>query len=156
MKLKQIFFYIITLFSILTMNSCGSVSKSYAKEEFTEEFKAIPPDFGSKNTILLITLRQKSSYDYYLKEAAQLYKGEYVFIGLGEEILPEYSDKEKFRFVFDYSDGSRSKELIAKRFFVKDRVEDKIYQCGYETAFFGKALKAYMENLELKRISKNK
>lgn len=162
-KLKKISSCSIVFLLIITFNSCGSTSARHAKEEFTEEFKAIPPHFGEMNTVLLITLRGRSSYDNYVKKAAKLYKGEIVFIRNGEEILSQYNDKTKYRFVFDYSDGSSrtqtlnnlSSTVVLKRFFVKDRLEDKMYQSGYETSYFGKALKAYMENLELKRISKN-
>lgn len=155
--------YLITYFVIITFNSCGTSASKHASQEFTEEFKAIPPHFGEKNTILLITLRDRNSYDHYLKEAAEFYKGEKVYIGIGEEMLHEYDDKTKYRFVFDYTNGSSStvtqnnlsSTIYLKRFFVKDRLENKIYQCGYETQYFGKALKAYMQNLELKRISQN-
>ena len=161
--LKKASIYSILFFIIIAFNSCGATYEKYAKEEFTEKFKAIPPHFGEKNTVLLITLRDRSSYDDYLKEAAKLYKGEIVFINIGEEMLTEYADKTKYRFVFDYTNGSSStvtqnklsSTIILKRFFVKDRVEDRIYQSGYETQYFSKAMKAYMENLELKRISKN-
>lgn len=153
----------IAIFTIpITITSCGSIAKSHAKKEFTEEFKAIPPKFGYPNTTLLVTLRGRNSYDKYLKKAVEKYKGAIVYIGIGEENLVEFADKSKYRFVFDYTSGSTStvvysdglgSSVTAKRFFVKDRIEDKMYQCGFETSYFAKALEAYFENLEIKRIS---
>ena len=159
MKLRFLVFILV----LLNLNSCGSIAKSHAKQEFTEEFKAIPPSFGEKNTVLLITLRSRESYDKYLKKYANIFKGDKVFIGIGEEQLDEFKDKFKYRFVFDYANGSSSSirysdglgsSVTAKRFFIKDRVEDKEYQCGYETSYYAKALEAYFENLEIKRLTK--
>ena len=164
-KIRQILSILILITSSISLSSCfisAAVAKSQAKKEFTEEFKAIPPDFGKKNTVLLIVLKKRSSYDKYLKNATKKYNGEVTFINEGEEILPEYNNKQKYRFIFDYIPGSSStitysnglsSTVIAKRFYVKDRLNDIYYQTSYETAFFGKALKAYMENLEIKRIS---
>lgn len=164
-KKNKLFTLIILIAFTFTLHSCfisGAIAKSHAKSEYTEEFNAIPPEFGQKHTIFLITLRKRSSYNKYLKNASKKYLGECILINKGDEELEKYSDKSVYRFLFDYSDGSTSSvyysdglesSVTGKRFYVKDRLKDKIYNSGFETAFFGKALKAYMENLELKRIS---
>ena len=149
------------LLIVITFNSCfisKSVDASKAKSEFTEENNAIPPAFGKKGTVLLCVLQKRNSYDKYLKSAVKKnYNGEYLLVSEAQLNSEEYSDKEKYRFVFDYSEGKKvystnsSQPAVYKRFFVKDRLENKIYQSGAEFTFFAKAMKVYFENLEKKR-----
>lgn len=147
--------------------SCFGVPSSL-KKEFTEAHNAIPPDFGKDNsTVFLVVLRGRGSYDKYVKGAVKkYYKGEYVFVNVKKESInsEKYSDKNKYRYYFDYSDGStitttftngQSASSTLKRFFVEDRLLNKRYQSGGESSLFGKALKAYMGNLEIKRLSFN-
>lgn len=146
--------------------SCFGVP-SGLKKEFTEAHNAIPPDFGKEKTVFVVILRGRGSYDKYVKSAVKkYYKGEYVFVNVKKESLnnDKFSDKNKYRYYFDYSDGStvtttfsngQSASSTYKRFYVHDRLLEKRYQSGGETALFGKALKAYMGNLEIKRQSFN-
>lgn len=138
-----------------------------AKDEFTEENEAIPPSFGNENTVLVCVLRGRKSYDKYLMKGAENYTGKKVFITREELESEKYADTAIYRFVFDYSDGTTktttttystgsdlSSTTTMKRFYVEDRAENKIYQSGAEYTNFGKAIAAYMENLEAKRKSK--
>jgi hypothetical protein len=150
-------------FTALNLVSCGGVPSSL-KNEFTEKNDAIPPDFGKEETVLLVVLRGRSSYDKYVKSAVEkYYKGAYEYVDSSKESLDtdKYIDTKKYRYFFDYSDGSSytfnntttPMTSTAKRFFVEDRLQNKRYQSGGETGMFGKALKAYMGNLEIKRQS---
>ena len=166
--MKKIFLRIVALVLLVgfsaSFQSCLGIAKAKAKREFTEEFKAIPPNFGQKGTVLLVLLHGRSSYDKYLKSAAKRYKGEIEFMKDYNELFTKYTDKEKYRFFFDYDAGSTStmhntqthlsSSVTLKQFFVRDRVEDEKYKCGYESSYFGKNLKAYFENLEAKRLTK--
>lgn len=158
-----------TIFLLIsaTLVSCFGVPQSL-KNEFTEKHNAIPPDFGKDNEeVFVVILRGRGSYDKYVKGAVKkYYKGKYIYINVKKESLNDdkYSDKKKYRYYFDYSDGStstahynngQSSTVTFKRFFVHDRILDKRFQSGGETGLFGKALKAYMGNLEIKRQTFN-
>lgn len=148
---------------IISFNSCGQIAKAKAKKHFTETRGAIPSTFGaSENEVLLIVLRNRSSYDRYLKSASKRYLGKVKFIRSADVMQDQYKDKTVYRYLFDYVEGSTSivqysngmqNSVTFKQFYINDRLTGKNYMSGYETAYFGKALKAYMENLELKRIS---
>ncbi|KAF2331903.1 hypothetical protein [Flavobacterium daemonense] len=170
MKLKQSLILIFVIAFSFCLNSCGAIAKGHAKNHFTEEANAIPPEFGKfDNQVLLIVLKKRSSYDKYVKSAAKRYLGKYEFITADQIESEKYKQKTIYRYVFDYDEGSSvtvndavrtqyttinsSHTLIHKQFYVRDRMTDKKYKSGYESTYFGKALKAYMENLELKRSS---
>ncbi len=167
MKITKILIFAIAFLLIATsFVSCFGVPTAL-KKEFTEQHNAIPPDFGKEKTVFVVILRGRGSYDKYVKSAVKkYYKGEYVFVNIKKESLnnDKFGDKNKYRYYFDYSDGStvsttfsngQSATSTFKRFFVHDRLLDKRYQSGGETGMFGKALKAYMGNLEIKRQSFN-
>ena len=165
--MKKISFSIFPLILLTVLStlftSCFGIAKMHARKEFTEELHAIPPHFGEKGTVLIAILRNRSSYDNYVKKAAKLYNGEVILLKNSAELTTLYSDKTKYRFLFDYTAGSTSSVHYAgsnlnssvtyKRFYVSDRLENEMYQCGYESGSFGDLLKAYFENLEKKRLS---
>ena len=158
-KTRFLFFAASFLLASLSLSSCFGVPTAL-KKEFTEAHNAIPPDLGKEKTTFLVVLRGRGSYDNYVKGAVKkYYKGDYEFVNLKKESLTseKYSDKNKYRYYFDYSDGSTYTTGTTggsfKRFFVHDRLLDKRYQSGGETGLFGKALKAYWGNLEIKRQS---
>ncbi|MDQ6472376.1 hypothetical protein RB619_17145 [Flavobacterium sp. LHD-80] len=170
MKLYQSLILIFLFAFTFSLNSCGAIAKGHAKNHFTEESDAIPPEFGKfDNQVLLIVLKKRSSYDKYLKSAAKRYLGKYEFITADQIESEKYNQKTIYRYVFDYDEGSSrtvhysgnsqfhtppsSSTIIFKQFLVRDRLTNKTYKSGYESAYFGKAMKAYMENLELKRSS---
>lgn len=163
MKLK-----IILLLSLsLIFNSCfigKSIESSGAKSEFTVENNAIPPEFGKERDVVVIGILQgRKSYDRYLKKAfTKNYNGEYILISEDELSNSEYNNKQKYRYIFDYSSGSssstysssgQSSSITYKRFFIHDRLKDKSYQSGAEFTYFAEAMSIYIENLEEKRIS---
>lgn len=166
MKSLKLFYPALFILVTTCLVSCFGVPQSL-KNEFTEKHNAIPPDFGKEKTVFLVVLRGRSSYDKYVKSAVKkYYKGDYVFVNVKKESIDneKFSDKNKYRYYFDYSDGStqtttfsngQSASSTFKRFYVYDRLMEKRYQSGGETGLFGKALKAYMGNLEIKRQSFN-
>ena len=147
------------------MQSCfimKAIETPKMRKEFTEKNDAIPPEFGEdKNAVLLVIKRGRNSYDKGLKSAVKRYSGKYLLINRDE--LVNYTDLNKFRYIFDYSGGSThtthysnglSASSTYKRFYVYDRLNDKSYQSGAEFTFFGKAMKVYFENLNIKYNSK--
>jgi hypothetical protein len=160
--MKKLLF--IVLFSI-TLNSCfigKAIEVPKMRKEFTEKNDAIPPEFGEdKNAVILVIKRGRNSYDKGLKSAVKRYSGKYLLINRDE--LVNYSDISKYRYIFDYSGGSThttqysnglSASSTYKRFYVYDRLNDRSYQSGAEFTFFGKAMKVYFENLNIKYNSK--
>ncbi|MFG6686890.1 hypothetical protein ACGK9U_09935 [Mariniflexile sp. HNIBRBA6329] len=156
------------LFIILCLNSCfigKSIQSSKARSEFTEENDAIPPNFGKfEHTVIVGILKGRRSYDKYLKSAFKKnYNGAYVLLTREELKKPEYRNMSKYRYVFDYTLGTTrstiysdglSSSVTLKRYYVEDRIEDKIYQSGAEFSYFAKAMKIYVANLEKKRLLK--
>jgi len=163
MKIK----IIITLIICLNLSSCfvgKIIETSKAKTEFTVENDAIPPEFGeNKEMIIIGILRGRRSYDKYLKSAFKnYYNGKYILISAEEMRNSKYNDKKKYRYIFDYSDGSTITYTFSSgrkassnnfRHFIFDRLNNKRYQSGAEFTFFAKSMKVYMANLEQKRIS---
>ncbi|VXB37047.1 conserved exported hypothetical protein [Flavobacterium sp. 9AF] len=163
--MKQILYL---FFCCLFLQSCfvgKAIEVPKLKEKFSEENNAIPPDFGKDDTILLVMLRGRKSYDKYVLKAVQNnYFGKYIFVEAKDFYAGTYADREVYKYIFDYTDGSTSTALYsdgmqssvtAKRFYVKDRLNEKMYQSGAESAYFAKALEAYFINLEEKRKSFN-
>lgn len=154
----------LTLMSLtLLLNSCFALKASdanNARKEYTVENNAIPPQFGQdSNEVLLCMKKNRKSYDKYLKSAAELYNGKYEIISEAQLASDKYSDTKKYRYMFDYEGGtqvhySNGGTATAKRFYIKDRLEDKDYKSGAEFTFFAKVMKVYFENLEAKRITK--
>ena len=152
--------FIMAVFSFCTAATVVSCSgKKHMKTEFTEENKAIPPTFGKdKEAVLICVLQGRGTYDRYLKSAAKNYSGPVAFVKYDELESDPYSDKTKYRYLFDYGSGStvhysNGPSVNVKRFHVVDRLENKKYESGAEFSFFAKAMKVYMANLETKRQS---
>lgn len=163
MKLNKLLTVLFLIIIAICLNSCGQIAKARAKKKFTEKNGAIPPEFGKfDNQVFLITLRKRSSYDKYLKNASKRYLGQIEFIEQYGDQAEKYKQTNIYRYIFDYVDGSTTTVMYSdgmrnsmthKQFYIRDRLTGKTYICGFETPSFGKALKAYMENLELKRLS---
>jgi len=173
MKLKKITAILSLITISLILYSCGSIAEGHARKAFTEESHAIPPDFGKyQNQILLIVLKNRSSYDKYLKKATKSYLGTYEFVTEDQINSDKYRNKTIYRYIFDYSNGSTSSiiyhdtfnhntattrsHVTFKQFYIKDRYADKTYISNYESGYFARAMKAYMQNLEIKRASQHK
>jgi hypothetical protein len=162
MTTNQIFKFTIIiglLFFNLSLVSCGSELNSM-KEEFTESKNAIPSDFGKKGTVLVVVLQNEKYYDKLLKTCVNdNYKGEVVFVNSNE--LNSYSDKSKYNYLFDYSNGreyldvhsTNGSRKTIKIYFIKDRTTNKMYQSKKEYKSYRNAIIAYMQNLEAKRLS---
>ncbi len=140
------------------------------KKLYTEEYNSIPPQLGvNKEEVLMVMLKDNNTYyNGYIKRAVKKnYKGNYVLVKDSEFYNAKYSDKVKYRFYFDFSEGRSysstrfdkpglsSSSGSYKRFFVKDRLNDKIYGVSEDFNFFVKAMHIYLANLESKRTTTN-
>lgn len=141
------------LLLILVFNSCASGRiKKDASEEYSIKNKAIPIEFGNKNTILICVLRDKKKYNKTLKKKlAENYKGKYICLDRQQIDSLLYTDTAKYRYVFDYHYGSERK----KAFYVYDRDKYEEYQSGASFVAYDIAMEAYLQNLEKKRIAYN-
>ncbi|WP_203256795.1 hypothetical protein [Hyunsoonleella ulvae] len=171
MKIKNYFNFLFLIFLISLLSSCGSLVKSLALKSYTVEKGAIPPDFGKDNSTLICVLTGKNSRDKYLKKHVEkIYKGKYVFVLSGD--MPafnnksnEYSDIEKYRYVFDFKRNYRTTftpnpvsnrtdvgSVPLSNYFIVDRKYNKTYNSGGESGYFSKLIEAYMINLEKQRL----
>ncbi len=157
-RLILIYFILLTITQSCFIGRIIEVSKM--KKEFTEENDAIPPEFGKHGTVLLLINSQdygSSGYNGYLRRAFKKnYFGEYRIVKDGKLSNNEFSNKEIFRYAFDYSSGSTTNYGSRKRYLILDRLANKTYQSGAEFIRYAKAIKIYAKNLEKKRKLINK
>jgi len=150
----------------LLLNSCGSMVKSSAAKKMTVENGAIPPDLGKDNTVLLCVLKGRNSRDKYMKKHIEkYYKGRYEFILEHEVYESKYSNKEIYRYVFDYNAGSvevvgedingrvKTKNLPTSSYYILDRKTGTNYYSDAPSGYFSKLIEAYAINMEKVRSS---
>lgn len=158
------------LIVLITTQSCfiaKSAARSDARKKFTVENNAIPPDFGKEPTTLLIVLRDNKGYNKWTKKAVKKkYHGEYVFVTREDLEKEEYKNTTKYRYLFDYADGSTGSHFVTnstgntyittfkfKQYYVMDLKNNITYKSGAEFSFYGEAMKVYFENLEALRVA---
>ncbi len=164
---------LLLLFVVTSLQSCFFAKINQVKKMkklYTEEHNSIPPQFGvNKEEVLMVILKDNNPYyNGYIKRAVKKnYKGNYVLVKDSEYYDSKYSDKVKFRFYFDFSEGKSYSSTrfdkpglstnsgSFKRFFVNDRLINKRYQVNEDFNFFVKAMHIYLANLELKRATSN-
>jgi len=160
---------ILLLFVVITLQSCYFAKAKQIKKMkkvYTVENNAIPPRFGvNKDEVLIVILKDNNPYyNGYVKRAVKKnYKGNYLLVKESEFYGNKFSDVDKYRFVFDFSEGRSYSNMTNtgyssgsyKRFFVKDRLHNKTYQVMEDFNFFVKAMHIYFANLELKRTTTN-
>lgn len=154
--------------AVLILSSCGIITgagnSSKESGQYTEENGAIPPDFGkNKSAILLVMKAGMKSYDKTLGSMTEkYYTGTFEYTLLGKLDQDKFADKEVYRFYFDHDPGTevtyRSSDgsthtTHRKQFFVYDRLNDVKYKCGSESSDWDMVVKAYMQNLDAKRLS---
>lgn len=145
------------LFLLVAFSFTSCMQQSMASSRMTVESGSIPPNFGKEETVLLAVTYNKPSYDNYLKKhVTELYKGAYVFVDKEALNDPQYSDAQKYRYIFDYdlkTSGHGADKTYAYDFYVIDRAEDKKYDAKFTSSFFSKLIQAYMVNLENQRLA---
>lgn len=156
------------LMVLIVTQSCfigKSVERSKARKAFTIKNHAIPPNFGKEPTTLLIILRDRKGYNKWVKKAVKNnYFGEYVFVTREDLEKEEYKNTTKYRYLFDYADGSKRQvtatnssgisyptTITFKQYFIMDLKTNFVYKSGAEFSYFSEAMKAYFENLEATR-----
>lgn len=165
MKLIKIILVICSGSLLLLTTSCGIFVKSLAKSQITVERKAIPPDFGKDNTVLLCIIKGKKSYDKYMKKhVINEYHGKYEFVLKKDLYDDKYDDTSKYRYLLDlnkieysnyaYSgrDEWRTNYVTTAAYYILDREENLTYESPMTSSFFAKIIQAYMINLEKERL----
>lgn len=155
-----------TLISTIAVftTSCGAITKT-AQNKLTVESKAIPPDFGKDDAVLICVLMGRNSFDKYLKKnISERYHGETLFLLEDELYDDKYDDTKKYRYTLSMSllvkrtvdplkpFGQQSEMINTTHFYMMDRLSDKVYKSPFTTSFFGKVAKAYGTNLEQLRL----
>jgi hypothetical protein len=159
--------FLLLLLVCFTIQSCfiGKLAEEKAmKKEFTEKNNAIPPDFGiNENEILLAVTKDISRYDKKLIIALKkYYSGKYEIISSEDYKTEKYSDKSKYRFIFNCRHGNTSFNCKSEKtcfiagykiFYVYDRLKDIKYESGAEFGNYDLGANIYLQNLEIKRTS---
>lgn len=163
--------FLMFFFLSVIITSCAM--KSYM--ERTSGNRAIPQEFKSSETTIIIELFGRSMYDGRIKKAVSIseYPDTYVFLEKDEKerhttgyaqrdssknilIDTAFPDKAKFRYVLghqmaisrvtNYEGQERNATMI--HFYVYDRISDKVYWPSVRSPRVSKYLKAYLTNLE--------
>lgn len=152
MKLKKTIFGVFTvLFISLSMLSCVSINSN----TITVQSGEIPPDMASDASTIIAVIKERSSYDRYVKSAFEKYHGKYI-LATEQEVKTKYSDVNTYRYMMDYQKESgsvsemgtgKSYNVPGKRFFIVDRKTDKVYKRKSWSSFFAKELQAYVTAL---------
>lgn len=139
---------------ILTFTACytGSAIKNIANDEYSLKNKAIPPEFGFKNTILLCVKYDKKYNRILEKEFSENYNGQYLLLDRDSINSSSYLDTYKYRYMFDHSYGGINNK---KCLYIYDRQKDKFYKSGGCFKVYDNAMEAYVKNLEEVRLKNN-
>lgn len=163
MKPQTLLFYALLLMTI-ALFGCKSAKK--LSKEFTVANDMLPPDFGKEETTLLIVMKDRNSFDKYLKKHFKSnYNGEYEFVLPDELSKKPYTNHDKYLYAFRceavhetetrYSSRTNShKTLTIKKylFYIVNMKEREPYKSNYKSSSFGKHIEAYSLALERKRI----
>ncbi|WP_350288235.1 hypothetical protein [uncultured Croceitalea sp.] len=172
---KQIIILGLLIITLLTLSSCGVIVKAKARNYATIEKGAIPANFGENNSIVLFMTTGKKSYDKYLKSnIRKVYNGDYELVHKFDLNLEKYTDKSKYRFIFDfekesYSYHSNNQTIYGqsaltgannatgqvRRFAITDRTDDKKYVMKMTSGFWSKLQRMYLKNMEEVRAKNN-
>lgn len=140
-----------------TLQSCASTGS--VANKITVESGEIPPDMKSENFTLVGVLKERGSYDKYVKKEFANYTGEYV-LATENEIQDKYSDIDKYRYIMDYERetasihyaGTRKSQTVpGKRYFILDRKTNKEYKRKTWSSFYAKEMQAYLKAIEAVR-----
>jgi hypothetical protein len=146
---------LLALAAMIFLSSCISTMKTTIRDDG----KQIPPGFGKEESTLLVIRKGKRSYDKYLeKNFEEAYFGKYEIVEASSVDSKKYSDKKKYRYVFDEdkhtvnrSAGSIPDNSTYAMFGVTDRVSGETYKTKHGTGAFSKWMKVYIQALEKAR-----
>jgi hypothetical protein len=147
---------ILTSFSFLFLLT---LNYSFAPLSIAKDDDGVPPDFGSRETTLLIMkLEKMNAQNKKISEIfSKYYKGKFKMI---ESLDESYADTDKFGYVlmtratFNPASGMGATRMPASWAYtgsIVDRVADKTYPVGYEGGAYGPFFKAYAKRIEKMR-----
>ncbi|TCP27874.1 hypothetical protein EV195_10133 [Tenacibaculum skagerrakense] len=164
--MKNITIKSLLLCTLLTFSSCGIMVQGIAAGKISTEKGSMPPDFGKTKHVLLCKLKGKRGLDKYMKKhISNYYKGEVEFVTYQDlKENNKYSDKDKYRYVFESKEHSNSgnyinsngmpsaTSYISYSFGIFDRKALKNYSNDMSSGYFGKLIKAYAKKMEEERL----
>ena len=120
----------------------------------TVESAEIPPDMATEKFILIGMVKNRKSYDKYLRTAFDTYTGKYILAD-NKEIAANYQDTVKYRYILDYTDEySHGNDAAGQagtnshHFYIRDRKANKIYMRKSWSAFFARDMRTYLQQIE--------
>ncbi|KYH06703.1 hypothetical protein A1704_23100 [Chryseobacterium cucumeris] len=143
-----------TVILAASLQSCASTSS--VANKITVESGEIPPDMKSEDFTLIGVLKERGSYDKYVKIAFANYTGKYV-LATENEIKDKYNDTNQYRYIMDYEretasltvvGSGKSQTVPGKRYFILDRKTDKEYKRKTWSSFYTKEMQAYLKAIE--------
>jgi hypothetical protein len=111
----------------------------------------------SEDFTLIGVLKERGSYDKYVKKEFANYTGKYV---LAKGNPRHKSDLDKYRYIMDYERetasihyvGTRKSQTVpGKRYFILDRKTNKEYKRKTWSSFYAKEMQAYLKAIEAVR-----
>ena len=96
---------VVVLLLFVVFSGCGAMVQGKAIRKTTVENGAIPAEYGEIQTTLIAVLTGRNSRDKYLKRHFQnYYHGRYVFVLRDDLDSTLYSDRQQYRYVFDFKE----------------------------------------------------
>lgn len=153
--MKTLITYLVSTVILATsLQSCASTSS--VSNKITIESGEIPPDMKSEDFTLIGVLKERGSYDKYVKKAFENYTGKYV-LATESEIKDKYSDPNQYRYIMDYEretasltvvGTNKSQTVPGKRYFILDRKANQEYKRKTWSSFYSKEMQAYLKAIE--------
>lgn len=143
------------LISTLSFSVVSCFSVDNAAKNISVQSGEIPQDYAKDPSTIIAIIKDRPSYDKYVKSAFEKYSGKYI-LATEQEIKSKYSDVNTYRYIMDYERESgsvtemgtgKSYNVPGKRFFIIDRKTDKEYKRKSWSSFYAKELQAYVAAL---------
>lgn len=163
--MKLIFRLAFTCLIICSFASCGAIVKGSAVKRTTYANNAIPPNFAENPGTLVCVLQGRNSRDKYMKKHVEkIYKGDYIFVHKDSLNNSAYSNKDKYRYLFDYNSTTsvqvmpdpntgmfRQSNIRSSTYYIKDRKTGAAYSNDLNSGYFSKLIQGYVIGLEAAR-----
>lgn len=153
--MKRLITYLVSTVILATsLQSCASTSS--VANKITIESGEIPPDMKSEDFTLIGVLKERGSYDKYVKIEFANYTGKYI-LATENEIKDKYNDTNQYRYIMDYEretassfsgSNGKSTNVPGKRYFILDRKTNKEYKRKTWSSFYAKEMQAYLKAIE--------
>ena len=150
--IKTINYFILIILVVICFTNCGiRTIQEIDQTKISVEAKSIPPEFSKFNGILLFANKTKKFNRKLQETLNSYYKGKYEFVDRNDIESEQYSDINKFRYVFDSNNlgsGEYNFETEALVFYIWDRKENETYIGPAKGSNISELMRVYIIKLQ--------